>query len=132
MEDQDMVRFIGDHPDHLEDGHPLVPGQEIPRALVDPERPKDKQLLDDGLLPDIPPAPVLAGAALKQRAKTLDVDTSGKTADEAREAVAAAEEALRVRAVELDINPAGKAPAELRDAIEQAEANADAEEEKTQ
>lgn len=52
----DTYRYIGRHPDHLEDGRPLAPGQGLPKGAVDLTKPKDKQLVDDGLIIDIPAA----------------------------------------------------------------------------
>lgn len=59
----DTHRYVGGHPDHLEDGRPLAPGQGLPRGAVDVKKPKDKQLVDDGLIIDIPPAAKKDGEA---------------------------------------------------------------------
>jgi hypothetical protein len=43
-------RFIGSHPDELEGGQPVEPGQFI--DSLDIEASKNKQLIDDGLIID--------------------------------------------------------------------------------
>lgn len=46
----DEYRFIGTHADELESGRPLEPGEFTGPIEVTEEHPKNKQLLDDGLL----------------------------------------------------------------------------------
>jgi hypothetical protein len=51
-------RFIGSHPDELEGGMPIEPGQFI--GTLDTSASRNKQLIDDGLLIEVPssdPAP---------------------------------------------------------------------------
>lgn len=86
-------RFIGSHADFLSDGRPVAPGDVVGDVL-----PEEEPLHDQGLLIDADMDPQgastepLAGEALDQRAKDLDI--KGRTtmsADELRQAVADAE-----------------------------------------
>lgn len=45
-------RFVGNHPDELDGGRPIEPGQLTGDIEVTDETPKLKQLIDDGLLVD--------------------------------------------------------------------------------
>jgi len=97
-------RFVGSHPDELDGGRPIEPGEFT--GPIDTDLPKNKQLLEDELLLDVPngtykkeydsappEAPVLLkGAALNKRAEELGIEgRSEMPADELRAAVAEAE-----------------------------------------
>jgi hypothetical protein len=45
-------RFVGSHPDELESGQPIEPGQFIRADALDAKAPKNQQLIADGLLID--------------------------------------------------------------------------------
>lgn len=97
-------RFVGSHPDELDGGRPIEPGEFT--GPIDPELPKNEQLLADELLLSVPdgtyeestggPPPeapeLLKGEALNKRASELNIEgRSDMSADELRAAVAQAE-----------------------------------------
>lgn len=99
-------RFVGNHPDELDGGRPIEPGEFTGPIDISEESPKNKQLSDDGLLLEVsdgtykeevggepPPArQVLRGDALQARADELDIEGRSKmNADELRAAIAEAE-----------------------------------------
>jgi hypothetical protein len=97
-------RFTGSHADELEGGRPIEPGEFT--GPIDSSQPKNKSLIDDGLLVSVPggtfqreygskapEAPKrLTGDALTKRAEELDIENRSKMgADELRTAIAEAE-----------------------------------------
>lgn len=114
----DEYRFVGSHPDELDGGRPLAPGEFTgPIEIIDdPEHedhtPKNAHLLADGYLIQVPsgsfkaaqkaaaaeapPEPgddgLLHGDALRRRGAELDIEgRSSMSADQLREAIAQAE-----------------------------------------
>lgn len=97
-------RFIGSHPETLDGGRPIEPGEFT--GPIDHELPQNAHLVDSGVLLEVssgtykketgsapPEAPQkLTGDALNKRAEELDIDgRSSMSADELRAAITDAE-----------------------------------------
>lgn len=102
-------RYIGKSPTDLDGGRPIGPGEYTGPIMVDEEHPKNQQLFDEGQLIPLESESEIAarkqketaeqeqearltGDALDARAKELSIEgRSAMTADELRDAIAAAE-----------------------------------------
>jgi hypothetical protein len=97
-------RFIGSHPETLDGGRPIEPGEFT--GPIDEKLPQNEHLVDSGALLTVPdgtydnevgaklpdPPILLTGKALQDRAEELDIEGRTKmSADELREAVRIAE-----------------------------------------
>lgn len=127
-------RFVGSHPDELDGGRPIEPGEFVGPIEIndDPDSegytPKNLHLLEDGNLIEVPegtaakvqkqaeaeapPVPdddgQLRGESLDRRAAELDIKgRSSMSADQLREAVTEAEAQATANGENDDINPEG-------------------------
>lgn len=65
----DKFRYVGRHADHLASGRPIAPGDGLLASHVNADSDKDRQLIEDGLLIEIPAATKTAAKTKKEAAK---------------------------------------------------------------